>query len=233
MESSASPLSNISPTSLPLPYCLRTLLCQSHRGSERARSSSNASDVNLCAERLPIHFCRAGRPSKSLDSASPTPPAASRQFFFLHLIGSFLHLFTAFVTYPAHRRPNRSTFFTESDRSSQIGQPRDLRTNTLPLGTQWKSVNILKWMVSGLAISFSHSSSGPTQVARLYHHIPPSHHSPLTTSGTKLRPLLISPWNGPTFISTSRASMAFDRLAGTGQYMKTNWRRTDLGRRRQ
>ena len=210
------PLSNISPTSLPLPYCPTTLLCQSHRGSERARSSSNASDVNLCAERLPIHFCRAGRPSKSFDSASPTPTAASRQFFFLHLIGSFLHLFTAFVTYPAHRRPNRSTFITKSDRSSQIGQPRDLRTITLPLGTQWRSVNILKWMVSGLAISFSHSSSGPTQGAQLYHHISPKPPFPF------LHPLLISLWNGPTFFSTSRPSMAFDRLVGTGQYTKTN-----------
>ena len=102
-----------------------------------------------------------------------TPPAASRQFFFLHLIGSFLHLSTAFVTYPAHRRPNRSTFITESDRSSQIRQPRDLTTNTLPLGTQCKSVNILKCMVSGLAISFSHSSSVPTQGARLYTSKPP------------------------------------------------------------
>lgn len=129
----------------PLPRCPRTLLCQSHRGSEWARSSSNASDVNLCAERLPpIHFCRAGRPSKSLDSASPQHPAASRQFFFLHLIGSFLHLSTAFVTYPAHRRPDRSTLTTKSNRSSQIGQTRDLRTDTLPLGTQWKSVNIFK-----------------------------------------------------------------------------------------
>ena len=60
------PSLTISPTSLPpLPHCPRTLLCQSYRGSERARSSSNASDVNLCAARLPpIHFCRAGRPSK-------------------------------------------------------------------------------------------------------------------------------------------------------------------------
>ena len=81
-------------------------------------------------------------------------------------------------------------------------------------------------MVSGLAISFSHSSSGSTQGA---HHIPPSHHSPLTTSCTKLHPLLISLWNGPTFFSTFRASMAFDRLAGPGQDTKTNTLEKDYG----
>ena len=58
------------------------------------------------------------------------------------------------------------------NRSSQIGQPRDLRTDTSPLGTQWKGVNIIEVNGEWMAISPSHSSFGSHRGPALPPHTP-------------------------------------------------------------
>lgn len=114
MESRASP-SHTPLLSSPLPSTplncpsLRTLLCQSHRGSEWARSLSNASGLNLGVS---DSITSAVRVSSHLpDSTPPQPTAASPQSFFsvVSLVPSYRHS-------PHHEFDDTRSTFTTSRR---------------------------------------------------------------------------------------------------------------------